>query len=100
MNVNYVSCSLTGGFAVMTTIFHERDSYKHENLFQIDYTGRILGVLPCLAGKHKHCLTPVFLPANQELENKYPGLEYGEPGWYLILKDGIGGICGLRFARA
>ena len=87
-NSKYISAS----FVVTASIFQADDSFYTEELYHINFRGQILGMLPCL-GKHPHKFCSAFIRANEHLHAKYSELGFDTPGWYLLFKDGHGGIC-------
>lgn len=92
----YFSLLCTVGFLVSTTLQVDTTKFYRENVLHLDYKGQLLGVLPFLGpGPRRFCVT--YLPGDPELTDTTPTL--GLPGWYVYMRDGHGGILGVRLTN-
>ena len=71
------------------------DNFHEDNIYQFNYRGEVVGILPGL-GKGPHSFLPVYLEPCQEAANIYPEMNFNEPAWYVYCTDGHGGISCFR----
>ena len=85
------------GILVASTLMEPdmQDNFHKSNIYQYNYQGEVMGVLPSL-GKGPHSFLPVHLGPSQEAANLYPEMSFDEPAWYVYCKDGHGGISCFR----
>ena len=78
------------GFVVASSMMSPKAHYYNASIFYFTNNGQLVSVLP-FVGKGPYNFCPVFLKANPEMVKKQAC--FADSGWYLVLKDGHGGIC-------
>jgi glucose-6-phosphate-specific signal transduction histidine kinase len=89
-------CVILVGFLV--TWSHSQltdDLYHREHLFHFSSQGQLLGALPFL-GASPFSFCAVYLSSDRDIQDRYPG--YGSSGWHVYMRDGHGGIIGLKLS--
>ncbi|KAK3592697.1 hypothetical protein CHS0354_037833 [Potamilus streckersoni] len=81
------------GFFVSITQHSNCTSYYQEMILQIDYFGKLRGVLPCL-GPGPRSFFQCYLHGDSDLQAN--NREQGQAGSYVYLRDGHDGIIAIR----